>query len=166
MRVRRRGRFCGLPRRCLSGVYAKLSRRQAKNQPAFMGVDEGKAQNVAQKGAVGGGVCAVDQHVCTKKHSTSLAKKLRCAFAIIFPAMKSIRLYNWEDKLKRRVIREVKVLTTTRMNRNGVQRIYIWSDGEDEPNYMLYPKDGTAYPEYDERMQRQRNSKVFRYEED
>ena len=80
--------------------------------------------------------------------------------------MKSIRLYNWEDKLKRRVIREVKVLSTSALNRNGVQRIYVWSEGEDEPNYMLYPKDGTAYPEYDERMQRQRTSKVFRYEED
>lgn len=80
--------------------------------------------------------------------------------------MKSIRLYNWEDKLKRRVIREVKVLSTSALNRNGVKRVYVWSADEDEPNYMLYPEQGTAYPEYDERLQRQRISKVFLYEED
>lgn len=78
--------------------------------------------------------------------------------------MKSLRLYNWEDKLKRRVVREVRVLSTSALNRNGVKRIYVWSDSEEEPNYMLYPSSGTAYPEYDERMQRQRISKVYLYD--
>jgi hypothetical protein len=79
--------------------------------------------------------------------------------------MKSLRLYDWEDKLKRTVVREIAVAETSPLTRNGVERVYVWTSGVEEPNFVLYPLQGTAYPEYDERLQRQRNSKVFLYDE-
>ena len=79
--------------------------------------------------------------------------------------MKSIRLYDWEDKLKRTVIREVPVAQTSPLTRNGVERVYVWTKGLEEPNFTLYPQQGTAYPEFDERLQKQRNSRIYLYEE-
>lgn len=79
--------------------------------------------------------------------------------------MQAIRLYDWQDKQHRKVLREVKVLSTTSLTRNGKKRVYAWSNGEDEPNYMLYPDYGTAYPDYEERPQKQRIGKIFLYEE-
>jgi hypothetical protein len=79
--------------------------------------------------------------------------------------MKAIRLYDWGDKERRRPLREVRVAATTDLTRNGVKRVYVWTEGLDENNLMLYPDKGTAYPEFDERLQKQRNSKIFLYEE-
>jgi len=78
--------------------------------------------------------------------------------------MKVIRLYDWEDKLKRRLLREVRIMTTQDMTRNGVKRVYAWTEGIEENNLMLYPDQGTAYPEYEERLQKQRTGKVFLYD--
>jgi hypothetical protein len=78
--------------------------------------------------------------------------------------MKAIRLYEWEDKLKRRAVREVPVADTSKLTRNGVERVYVWTRGLEEPNYVLYPQKGTAYPEFDERLQRQRNSRIYLYD--
>lgn len=78
--------------------------------------------------------------------------------------MKSIRLYDWEDKHKRRVVKEIPVADTSDLTRNGVHRVYVWTQGLDEPNFLLYPAQGTAYPEFDERLQKQRNSRIYLYD--
>lgn len=78
--------------------------------------------------------------------------------------MNLIRLYDWGDKLKRRPLKEVRVNTLQDMTRNGVKRIYVWTEGRDESNLMLYPASGTAYPEFEERLQKQRTGKIFLYD--
>jgi hypothetical protein len=78
--------------------------------------------------------------------------------------MKAIRLYDWEDKFKRRPVREVPVADTSDLTRNGVRRVYVWTRGLEEPNFVLYPEQGTAYPEFDERLQKQRNSRIYLYD--
>lgn len=77
--------------------------------------------------------------------------------------MKSIRLFDWQDDQYERVLREVPVLRADTMTRNGKKRIFVWSEG-DEFNYMLYPDFGTAYPEFDNRVQQQRYARRYRYE--
>jgi hypothetical protein len=78
--------------------------------------------------------------------------------------MKVLRLYEWEDKLKRRVVKEVPVAETSDLTRNGVRRVYVWTQGLEETNFVLYPEQGTAYPEFDERLQKQRNSRIYLYD--
>lgn len=76
--------------------------------------------------------------------------------------MKAIRLYDWEDTDKQHVLREVRILRADDLTRNGKTRIYAWSEG-DNFNYMLYPTDGTAYPEHDNRVQQQRHTERYLY---
>jgi hypothetical protein len=78
--------------------------------------------------------------------------------------MKALRLYDWEDKLKRRPVKDIPVAETSDLTRNGVSRVYVWTAGLEEPNFVLYPQNGTAYPEFDERLQKQRNSRVYLYD--
>lgn len=79
--------------------------------------------------------------------------------------MQAIRLYDWQDKQKRRPLRELAVRETTDMTRNGTRRLYAWTDGDEQPNLMLYPDKGTAYEDYEERPQKQRIGVVYLYEE-
>ena len=78
--------------------------------------------------------------------------------------MKAIRLYNWEDKQKKHCLREVRVLKTESLTRNKKERIFVWSTEDEECNYTLYPDYGTAYPEYESRIQLQRIGEVFWYD--
>lgn len=78
--------------------------------------------------------------------------------------MKKIRLYDWNDPDRTRVIHEVEVLRVDDMTRNGKERLFVWSAGNDDFNYMLYPAYGTAYPEYENRIQQQRYAERYFYE--
>ena len=81
--------------------------------------------------------------------------------------MKTILLYDWEDKVLAHAVREVRVQRLDDLTRNGVKRFFAWSDGEEEFNFMLYPGgehgDGVAYPEYDNRVQQQRYAERYIY---
>jgi len=78
--------------------------------------------------------------------------------------MKAIRLYDWRDAERQRPLREVRVLTTENLTRNGKERVFVWTAEGEEFNYILYPQYGTAYPEYDNRIQLQRIARRYRYE--
>ena len=78
--------------------------------------------------------------------------------------MKTIRLYDWHDTEKQQVLREVGVLRTDDLTRNGKERIYVWSMGDEEFNFTLYPQYGTAYAEHDNRVQQQRIAERYFYE--
>lgn len=78
--------------------------------------------------------------------------------------MKAIRLFEWEDKARQLPVGEARVAQATAMNRNGVKRVYVWTEGNEHPNFMLYPDAGTAYPEFEERFQKQRVSRIYLYE--
>jgi hypothetical protein len=80
------------------------------------------------------------------------------------PAKQTLRLYNWYDKDKARPVREFPLARLDAANRNGKQRFFAWSADPDEFNYYLYPDFGTAYPEFDNRVQLQRPSKRYLYE--
>ena len=77
--------------------------------------------------------------------------------------MKAIRLFDWNDDQFAQPLREVPVLRADPLTRNGKQRIFVWSGGDEDFNYMLYPDYGTAYPEYDNRVQQQRYARRYRY---
>jgi len=77
--------------------------------------------------------------------------------------MKAIRLYDWHDSQKTQMLREVAVVRADDYTQNGKKRVFIWSK-EDEFNYVLYPEDGTAYPEYENRLQQQRITARYLYE--
>lgn len=74
-----------------------------------------------------------------------------------------IRLYDWHDVEKQHVVRELRVASTQPLTRNGKERIFVWTAGGD-CNYILYPQYGTAYPEFDNRVQQQRIASRFLYE--
>jgi hypothetical protein len=78
--------------------------------------------------------------------------------------MKSIKLYDWFDINREHVVREVQVLKTDDLTRNGKQRIFVWSGEGEEFNYILYPQYSTAYPEYEYRIQNQRIAQRYYYE--
>jgi hypothetical protein len=78
--------------------------------------------------------------------------------------MQLIRLYDWNDAEKQHLVREVRVLSTKPLTRNGKERIFVWTAEDEEFNYILYPQYGTAYPEYDNRIQQQRIAKRYLYE--
>ena len=78
--------------------------------------------------------------------------------------MKAIKLYDWFDVNRERVVREVPVFKTDDLTRNGKQRIFVWSGEGEEFNYILYPQYGTAYPEYEYRIQHQRIAQRYYYE--
>ncbi|MBN2082988.1 hypothetical protein JW859_12385 [bacterium] len=78
--------------------------------------------------------------------------------------MKAIRLFDWEDEAHEHLLHEVAVLKADDMTRNGKDRIFVWSDGDEHFNFMLYPEFGTAYPEFDNRVQQQRYARRYRYE--
>jgi hypothetical protein len=78
--------------------------------------------------------------------------------------MKAIRIYDWSDKGRERPLKEVPVLTTQNLTRNGIKRVYVWTKDDTGFNYTLYPDAGTAYPEYDERLQKQRIDTVYLYD--
>ena len=61
-------------------------------------------------------------------------------------------------------MKDVPVAQTTDLTRNGVSRLYVWTTGVEETNFLLYPQAGTAYPEFDERLQKQRNSRIYLYD--
>jgi len=85
-------------------------------------------------------------------------------YAAVQGRMKAIRLYDWQDAEMQRPLREVRVLTTEKLTRNGKERVFVWTDEGEEFNYILYPQYGTAYPEYDNRIQLQRIARRYRYE--
>ena len=78
--------------------------------------------------------------------------------------MKKIRLFEWEDTAKSHPVRDVVVDKTEDLTRNGVKRTYCWTGGDEEFNFTLYPDQGTAYPECDNLLQRQRISECFLYD--
>lgn len=78
--------------------------------------------------------------------------------------MQLIRLYDWNDVDKQRPLREVRVVSTEHLTRNGKERVFVWTAEDEEFNYILYPQYGTAYPEYDNRIQQQRIAKRYLYE--
>lgn len=78
--------------------------------------------------------------------------------------MKLIRLYDWDDTEKQRPLRDVCVRSTEALTRNGKERVFVWTGEGEEFNYVLYPQYGTAYPEYDSRIQRQRSARRYYYE--
>ncbi len=78
--------------------------------------------------------------------------------------MQVLKLYRWEDRELARPIREIDLLRLDDMTRNSKQRLFAWSGDENEMNYLLYPDYGTAYPEFDNRIQKQRPGVRFRYE--
>jgi hypothetical protein len=103
-----------------------------------------------------------------KQRVSSVTREARVPLFEAYPSgrissVKSIRLYDWEDKLKRRAVLELQVSATQNLTRNGTQRVYVWTAG-DETNFTLYPDQGTAYPEFEERLQRQRNGRVYLYD--
>jgi hypothetical protein len=77
--------------------------------------------------------------------------------------MHLIRLYDWHDVEKQHPLRDLRVASTQPLTRNGKERVFVWTDGED-CNYILYPQYGTAYPEFDNRVQQQRIAKRYLYE--
>lgn len=78
--------------------------------------------------------------------------------------MKAIILYDWLDKDKATPLREVPVHSTQDLTRNGKKRIYVWTGDDEEFNFTLYPDYGTAYPEFDARVQKQRIAERYLYE--
>ena len=78
--------------------------------------------------------------------------------------MKAIILYDWLDKEKRNPLEEIPVHSTEDLTRNGKKRIYVWTGDDEEFNFTLYPDYGTAYPEYDARVQKQRIAERYLYE--
>lgn len=76
--------------------------------------------------------------------------------------MKAIILYDWDDKGKQHELRKVRILRADDLTRNGKARIYAWSEGNNL-NYMLYPTESTAYPEFDNRVQQQRHTERYLY---
>lgn len=52
----------------LRWMEGSFGRRQSKDQPAVSGVDCGKLENVAEKGAISLGILAVNNHVGTGDH--------------------------------------------------------------------------------------------------
>jgi hypothetical protein len=76
----------------------------------------------------------------------------------------TLRLYNFYDKGKSRPVREFPLARLDAADRNGKRRYFAWSADPDEMNYYLYPEFGTAYPEFDNRLQLQRPSKRYLYE--
>lgn len=78
--------------------------------------------------------------------------------------MKAIKLYDWADTQKLSVVRTVPVQEAENLNRNGKERIYVWTGDSEEFNYTLYPQYGTAYPEYEYRIQQQRIAERYLYE--
>ena len=79
-------------------------------------------------------------------------------------AMKTIRLYDWEDEGKQHLLKEVAVRQADDYTRGGKKRLFVWSGEGEEFNYVLYPDDGTAYPEFDTRLQQQRLARRYRYD--
>lgn len=75
-----------------------------------------------------------------------------------------LRIYSYHDKDKSRALREIPLARLDSADRNGKQRFYAWSADPDEMNYYLYPAFGTAYPEFENRLQEQRPGKRFLYE--
>ena len=78
--------------------------------------------------------------------------------------MQVLRLYRWEDSELSRPVREIDLLRVDDLTRNSKKRLFAWSGDEDEMNYLLYPDYGTAYPEFDNRVQKQRPGVRYRYE--
>lgn len=78
--------------------------------------------------------------------------------------MKAIKLYDWADTQKLTVLRTVPVQEAENLNRNGKVRIFVWTGDSEEFNYTLYPQYGTAYPEYEYRIQQQRIAERYLYE--
>ena len=78
--------------------------------------------------------------------------------------MKAIRLYDWEDTERQHCLAEVEVLRVDDYTQNGKRRQYLWSGGDEEFNYVLYPDFGTAYPEFDNLLQQQRYARRYLYE--
>ena len=78
--------------------------------------------------------------------------------------MKAIRLYDWADEAKQHLLREVPVRQADDSTRGGKRRLFVWSGDGEEFNYVLYPDDGTAYPEFDNRIQQQRLARRYRYD--
>ena len=78
--------------------------------------------------------------------------------------MKAIKLYDWLDVEKQHMLLELPVLSTQSLTRNGKERIFVWTGKGEEFNYTLYPQYGTAYPEYDNRVQKQRIAKRYLYD--
>jgi len=78
--------------------------------------------------------------------------------------MKTIRLFDWDDKDKQSAVREIAVVKTDNLTRNGKERIYVWTGDGEDANYTLYPQYGTAYPEFDNRVQEQRIAVRYLYE--
>lgn len=77
--------------------------------------------------------------------------------------MQQLKLYRWEDKELSRTVREINLLRLDDLTRNSKKRLYAWSGDDDEMNYILYPDYGTAYPEFDNRIQKQRPGVRYRY---
>ena len=75
-----------------------------------------------------------------------------------------LKLYNYHDKAKSRPVREIPLARLDPADRNGKQRFFAWSADADEMNYYLYPDYGTAYPEFENRLQEQRPAKRYLYE--
>ncbi|MCB1185892.1 hypothetical protein KDL29_01885 [bacterium] len=77
--------------------------------------------------------------------------------------MQVLKLYRWEDKELSRPVREIDLLRVDDLTRNSKKRLFAWSGDEDEMNYLLYPDYGTAYPEFDNRIQKQRPGIRYRF---
>ncbi|MCB1217027.1 hypothetical protein KDL44_06525 [bacterium] len=77
--------------------------------------------------------------------------------------MQVLKLYRWDDRELDRPVREIDLLRVDDLTRNSKKRLFAWSGDEDEMNYMLYPDYGTAYPEFDNRVQKQRPGIRYRY---
>ena len=52
----------------LGGMHRHFRRRQREDQPAVAGIDVREFENVAQEGAIGIGILAVNDDVCTVDH--------------------------------------------------------------------------------------------------
>jgi hypothetical protein len=78
--------------------------------------------------------------------------------------MNKIILYDWLDKDKQNPLMEIPVHSTQDLTRNGKKRIYVWTGDDEEFNFTLYPDYGTAYPEYEGRVQKQRIAERYLYE--
>ena len=78
--------------------------------------------------------------------------------------MKAIILYDWKDKDKQHPLKELPVHSTEDLTRNGKKRIFVWTGADEESNYTLYPDYGTAYPEFEGRVQRQRIAERYLYD--
>jgi hypothetical protein len=75
-----------------------------------------------------------------------------------------LKLYNFHDKAKARAVREIPLARLDPADRNGKPRFFAWSADPDEMNFYLYPDFGTAYPEFENRLQLQRPGKRYLYE--